>query len=408
MAILIKGGLVKPISGPDIPEGDVLVERGKIAAVGRKLKAPANCRVIDARGLLVTPGLVEAHCHVGLHGEASRWEGNDINESSSPVTPHMRAIDGFRPDDEGIALALEAGVTTAVTGPGSANVIGGTFAAVKLVGNDVDEMVVRNPVAMKVAFGENPKGVYGQNGRKAPVTRMAVAGLLRETLYKARKYKADIEEAEKEGKPRPFDLQMEAMLPVIDGEIPLKAHAHRADDILTALRIAEEFGIKITLDHCTDGALIVGRLSKAGRPCLVGPSFGGKTKQELAHKSFETAGILDKAGVEVCIITDAPVTPLQYLPLCAGLAIKAGMKEESAWRAITLNPAHVAGIDDRVGSLEPGKDADIVLFDGNPLREIAARPRLVMVDGKVRLFAGMDKSPSRVSGSDVLKMESAP
>ncbi len=383
MALLIKGGYIKPISGPDIPEGDILVDRGKIAAIGKKVKAPANCKVIDAHGLIVTPGLIEAHCHLGLHGEASRWEGSDINERSNPVTPHMRAIDGFRPDDEAVGIALEAGITTAVAGPGSANVIGGTFAAVKLVGNDVDEMVVRNPVAMKIAFGENPKGAYGQNGRKEPVTRMAVAGLLRETLYKARKYKADIAEAEKEGKPRPFDLRMEAMLPVIDGEIPLKAHAHRADDILTALRIAEEFGVKITLDHCTDGALIVDRLAKAGRPCLVGPSLGGKTKPELAHKTFETAGILDKAGVEVCIITDAPVTPLQYLPLCAGLAVKAGMKMESAWRAITLNPARVAGIDDRVGSLEPGKDADIVLFEGDPLREIAACPRLVMVDGRI-------------------------
>ena len=387
MALLIKGGYIKPISSPDIPEGEILVERGKIAAIGRKVKAPANCRVIDAHGLLVTPGLVEAHCHLGLHGEATRWEGTDINERSNPVTPHMRAIDGFRPDDEAVAIALAAGVTTAVTGPGSANVVGGTFAAIKLVGHDVDAMVLKSPVAMKVAFGENPKGCYGQNGQKAPVTRMAVAGLLRETLYKARKYRDDIAAADKEGKPRPFDLQMEAMLPVINGEIPLKAHAHRADDILTALRVAEEFGVKITLDHCTDGALIVDRLAKAGRPCLIGPSFGSKTKQELAHKSFETVGILDRAGVEVCIITDAPVIPLQYLPLCAGLAIKAGLKEESAWRAITLNPARVAGIADRVGSLEPGKDADIVLFEGNPLREIAAHPRFVIVDGKVAIKA---------------------
>ncbi len=383
MATLIKGGLVKPISGPDIPEGEVLVERGKIVAVGRKVKAPAKCGVIDARGLIVTPGLVEAHCHLGLHGEASRWEGADINERSNPITPHMRAIDGFRPDDEAVPIALAAGITTAVTGPGSANVMGGTFAAIKLVGNDVDSMILKSPVAMKIAFGENPKGCYGQNGLKAPVTRMAVAGLLRETLYKARKYKEDIAAAEKEGKPRPFDLQMEALQPVINGEIPLKAHAHRADDILTALRVADEFGVKITLDHCTDGALIVDRLVKAGRPCLIGPSFGSKSKQELAHKTFATAGILDNAGVEVCIITDAPVIPLQYLPLCAGLAIKAGMKEESAWRAITLNPARAAGIDDRVGSLEPGKDADIVVFDGNPLREIGAHPRFVMVGGKI-------------------------
>ena len=383
MSLLIKDGYLKTISGQDIAKGDILVEGGKIASIGRKVNAPARCRVIDARGLLVTPGLIDAHCHVGLQGEASRWEGMDINEISNPVTPHLRAIDGFRPDDEAVGIALAAGVTTAVTGPGSDNVIGGTFAAIKLVGNDVDSMILKNPVAMKIAFGENPKECYGQNGRKTPVTRMAVAGLLRETLFKARKYRDDLAAAEKEGKPRPFDFQMEAMLPVINGEIPLKAHAHRADDILTAIRVANEFGVGITLDHCTDGALIVEQLVKAGRPCLIGPSFGSKSKQELAHMSFETAGILDKAGLEVCIVTDAPVIPLQYLPLCAGLAIKAGMKEESAWRAITLNPAHVAGIDDRVGSLEPGKDADIVLFEGNPLREIAARPRFVMVDGKV-------------------------
>ena len=383
MSLLIKGGYLKTISGQDIAKGDILVDGGKIAAIGRKVNEPARCRVIDARGLLVTPGLIDAHCHVGLQGEASRWEGMDINEISNPVTPHLRAIDGFRPDDEAVGIALAAGVTTAVTGPGSDNVIGGTFAAIKLVGNDVDSMILKNPVAMKIAFGENPKECYGQNGRKTPVTRMAVAGLLRETLFKARKYRDDLAAAEKEGKPRPFDFQMEAMLPVINGEIPLKAHAHRADDILTAIRVANEFGVGITLDHCTDGALIVEQLVKAGRPCLIGPSFGSKSKQELAHMSFETAGILDKAGLEVCIVTDAPVIPLQYLPLCAGLAIKAGMKEESAWRAITLNPAHVAGIDDRVGSLEPGKDADIVLFEGNPLREIAARPRFVIVDGKV-------------------------
>ena len=383
MSLLVKGGYLKTISGQDIAKGDILVEGGKIAAIGGKVNAPARCRVIDARGLLVTPGFIDAHCHVGLQGEASRWEGMDINEISNPVTPHLRAIDGFRPDDDAVGLALAAGVTTAVTGPGSDNVIGGTFAAIKLAGHDVDSMILKNPVAMKIAFGENPKECYGQNGRKAPVTRMAVAGLLRETLFKARKYRDDLAAAEKEGKPRPFDFQMEAMLPVVNGEIPLKAHAHRADDILTAIRVANEFGVGITLDHCTDGALIVEQLVKAGRPCLIGPSFGSKSKQELAHMSFETAGVLDKAGLEVCIVTDAPVIPLQYLPLCAGLAIKAGMKEESAWRAITLNPAHVAGIDDRVGSLEPGKDADIVLFEGDPLREIAARPRFVIVDGKI-------------------------
>lgn len=381
-AILIKGGLVKPISGPDIENGEVLILSGKIAAVGKKVKAPAKCRVIDASGCLVTPGLIDAHCHIGIDESSVRWEGNDTNEYSSPVTPQIRGIDGISPCDAAIPDALAAGVTTVLTGPGSANVIGGTFAAVKLYGNCIDEMVVKSPVAMKIAFGENPKGCYGQNGRKAPVTRMQIAALLRETLFKTRKYMSDIAEAEKEGKPRPYDIQLEPLIPVLKGEIPLKAHAHRADDILTAIRIAKEFGVKLTLDHCTEGHLIVKQLVEADRPCLIGPSLSSKSKYELRNKSFATPGILDKAGLEVCIVTDSPVIPQEYLALCAGLAVKAGMKEEAAWRAITLNPAHVGGIDDRVGSLEVGKDADIIVFDGNPLREIAAAPKYVFVDGE--------------------------
>ena len=380
---LVKGGIVKTMAGPDISGGSILVDGGKIVAVGRRLKAPEGCEVIDASGCIVTPGLVDAHCHVGLHEEAVRWEGLDINERSDPVTPQLRAIDAICPTDEGLSLALAAGVTSCLTGPGSANVMGGTFVAIKLHGDCVDDMVIRNPVAMKIAFGENPKGCYGQNGGKAPVTRMAIASLLRDTLFQAARYRDEKAAAEKEGKTPPFNLKYEALQPVLSGEIPLKAHAHRADDIATALRIAEEFGLRLTLDHCTEGALIVDHLAKAGRPCLIGPSLGSKSKFELKNKSFATAGILDNAGIEVSIITDAPVIPLEYLPLCAGLAIKAGMKEESAWRAITINPAKAGGIDARVGSLEPGKDADIVAFDGNPLREIAARPRFVMVDGEV-------------------------
>ncbi len=380
---LIKCGVVKPICGDDIEKGEILVDGGKIRAVGRRLKAPRGCKTIDAGDCLVTPGLVDAHCHVGLHEEAVRWEGLDINERSDPVTPQLRAIDGLCPTDEGLSLALAAGVTSCLTGPGSANVMGGTFVAIKLYGDCVDDMVIRNPVAMKIAFGENPKGCYGQNGSKTPVTRMAIASLLRDTLFRAVRYREEKEAAKKEGKTPPFDIKLEALQPVLSGEIPLKAHAHRADDIATALRIAEEFGLRITLDHCTEGALIVDRLVKAGRPCLIGPSLGSKSKHELRNKSFKTPGILDAAGVEVSIITDAPVIPLEYLPLCAGLAVKAGMKEESAWRAITLNPARAGGIDARVGSLEPGKDADIVAFSGNPLREIAAKPRFVMVDGEV-------------------------
>lgn len=387
--LLIKGGYVKPITGEDIEDGEVLVDGGKIVAVGRGLDVPAGTEVFDASGCLVTPGLIDAHCHIGMHEEGIRWEGNDTNEYSSPVTPELRAIDGINPRDEAFALALAGGVTTAVTGPGSANVLGGTFCALKLYGDCVDDMVIRDPVAMKIAFGENPKGCYGNDGKKRPVTRMAVAAILRETLTKAKRYEEEIAAAERDpSKRRPFDMQMEALLPVIRREIPLKAHAHRAGDILTALRIAREFDIDITLDHVTEGHLIAGRLAKENRPVLVGPSFGSKSKFELREKTFETPGILHRAGLEICIITDAPVIPLYYLPLCAGLAVREGLDEAEAWRAITINPARVAGIEARVGSLEPGKDADIAVFRGDPLREICARARQVFVGGQPVLTVG--------------------
>ena len=375
--LLIRNGYVKTITRGDLPCADILVEGGKIAAIGEHLEAPEGCEVFEAEGMLVTPGLMDAHTHIGLDEEAVRWEGDDYNEMSSPVTPEMRGIDGINPQDEAFRLALEGGVTCAVTGPGSANVIGGTFSAIKLHGDCVDDMILRDPVAMKAAFGENPKGCYGQRDRKKPVTRMGIAALLRETLAKAKRY-AGKKDA---GEDVPFDFQLEAMLPVIRREIPLKCHAHRADDMLTALRIAEEFGIDITLDHCTDGHLIAGILAKKGRPVLVGPSLGDKSKFELKNKTFETPAILHKAGLEVCLITDAPVIPLYYLPLVAGLAVREGLPEDAAWRAITINPARVAGVESRVGSLEAGKDADIAVFDENPLHSIQARAKAVFVNG---------------------------
>ena len=382
--ILLQGGFVRPISSEDLPVGDVLLgDDGKIAAVSAHLDVPADARVVDCTGCIVAPGFIDAHCHIGMDEEGVRWEGNDTNEYSSPVTPEMRAIDGINPRCEAFANALTGGVTTAVTGPGSANVLGGTFVALKLHGNCVDDMIVKNPVAMKIAFGENPKGCYGQKGNKEPVTRMAVAAMLREQLFKAKRYAESVAAAEADPtKERPFDMQLEALLPVLRKEIPLKAHAHRADDILTALRIAGEFDVDITLDHVTEGHLIVDQLVKAGKPVLVGPSLGSKSKVELREKSFETPGILNRAGLKVCIITDAPVIPLYYLPLCAGLAVKAGLDEQAAWRAITLNPAEVVGIDGRVGSLEVGKDADVSVFEGNPLRDIQCKTRAVFIEGK--------------------------
>ncbi len=381
--LLIRGGLVKPLSGPDLPGGQVLIDGGRIAAVGTDLSVPEGTEVWDASGCVVTPGLVDAHTHIGLDEEAIRWEGADYNETSDPVTPHMRGIDGINPQDEAFRLALQGGVTAAVTGPGSANVIGGTFVAIRLAGRTADEMVLKDPAAMKAAFGENPKGCYGQQGRKAPVTRMGVAALLRETLEKTRRYAEEIAEAEADStKKRPYDAKLEAMLPVIRREIPLKCHAHRADDMLTAIRVAEEFGIRLTLDHCTDGHLIADILAEKGYPVLVGPSLGNKSKFELKNKTFATPGILYRAGLEVCIITDAPVIPLYHLALCAGLAVREGLPEDAAWRAITLNPARVAGVADRIGSLEAGKDADIAVFSSDPLHDIQAVAKQVFVCGK--------------------------
>lgn len=377
--LLIKNGYVKTMAGADIENGSVLIgDNGKIIAVGKDISAE-GAEVIDADGRLVTPGCVEAHCHIGLKTSSMRWEGSEINEKSDPITPQMRAIDGINPMDETFYEAIKGGITTACTGPGSANVVGGTFVAIKLFGNRVDNMIVKYPLAMKCAFGENPKNAYGQASKKAPLTRMATAALLRELLFKSKNYLA----AKEAGKDPAFDIKLEAMIPVIKREIPLKAHAHRADDILTAIRIAKEFDVKLTLDHCTDGALIADELAKEGYPAFIGPSFASKSKPELSHKSFETAKILDEAGVKISIITDSNVTPLETLTMWAGYAINEGLSEESAWKAITINPAESNEIADRVGSLEVGKDGDVVIWEKNPLYNIGTCAYKTIIDGKV-------------------------
>ena len=378
--ILIQNGYIKPMVGADMENGCVLMgDDGKILAVGKALEAPAGAQIIDAGGRLVTPGCVEAHCHIGLDNEGMGWEGHDYNEIVDPITPQMRAIDSIYPQDEAFENAIRGGVTSACTGPGSANVVGGTFAAIKLTGKRVDKMLIKEAVAMKCAFGENPKRCYGQNGKKSPMTRMGTAALLRELLFKTRRYLQDKEEGKNPG----FDMKLEAMIPVIKGELPLKAHAHRADDILTAIRIAKEFGLKLTLDHCTDGAVIADELAEEGYAAFVGPTLGNKSKIELRSKSFTTPAALYDAGVKVSIITDAPVIPLQNLPLCAGLAADAGLPYEEAWKAITINPAVSTGIGDRVGSLEPGKDADIVIWTADPITTVAAAAWMTIVDGKI-------------------------
>lgn len=378
--ILIKNGHIKTMGGVEYQNGSVLIgDDGKIVSVGDHIEETTEMTVIDADGRLVTPGCVEAHCHIGIHNSSMRWEGADYNEKSDPVTPQMRAIDGINPMDETFENAVKGGVTSACTGPGSANVVGGTFVAIKLVGKRVDDMIIKNPVAMKCAFGENPKGAYGQSGGKAPVTRMGTAALLRELLNKSRNYFV----AKEAGENPTYDAKLEAMVPVISKEIPLKAHAHRADDIFTAIRIAKEFNVKLTIDHCTEGSLIAEELAKEGYPSFVGPSFGSKSKIELKEKTFDTIAILHKAGVPISIITDAPVIPIEHLTLCAGMAIAAGLPYDEAWKAITINPANQTGIGERVGSLEIGKDGDVVIWNADPLITLGAAAYITVIDGKV-------------------------
>lgn len=380
--LFIKNGLIYTMKGEVIENGSILIKDGKIKEVGKDIIAPLDAKVIDVEGRMVTPGFIDAHCHLGMWEESIGFEGSDGNEMTDPVTPQLRAIDAINPMDISFREAYEGGVTTAITGPGSANVIGGTFAAIKTYGHRIDNMIIKEPVAMKVAFGENPKRVYhGQ--KKSPMTRMATASILRETLFKAKSYLEKKENAEEPSKMPEFDMKMEALIPVLKKEIPVKAHAHRADDIFTSLRIAKEFDIDITLDHCTEGHLIAEDLAKEGKGAIVGPSFGNRSKFELKNKTFETPKVLNEAGVKIAITTDAPVIPLQHLALCAGIAHKSGLDEIEALKAITINPAEIIGLDDRLGSIEPGKDADIVVFDGNPIKDIDSEAYMTIIDGNI-------------------------
>lgn len=358
---------------------DILIEDGKIRTVEPSLPIPEGCEVVDADGLSVYPGFVDAHCHVGLDGTGIGYEGQDYNELNDPVTPQLRAQDGINPFDSALLAAAHAGVTCIGTGPGSSNALGGTFIAIKTTGRRVDDMIVKAPVAMKCAFGENPKRCYKSNGI---TSRMTNAALIREMLAKAIQYKEKKEAAGEDVSKQPaYDMKCEALLPVLNHEIPLKAHAHQANDLFTALRIAREFGLDITLEHVTEGHLICDELAREQVPLAVGPTLTNATKFELQNKSWTTPGILADAGCQVSIITDAPVIPINYLPLCAGLAKKAGMKEEDALAAITINPAHHLGIADRVGSLEPGKDADLVITDGCPF-SVETAVKTVYIEGK--------------------------
>lgn len=378
--LLVKNGTVYDVVSRKAKPRDILIEDGKIKKIAKTIKPKEGCKVIDAEGLNVYPGFVEAHCHTGLHGSGIGFEGADYNEMTDIITPQMRAIDGINPFDPTLAEAMRAGVTTICTGPGSSNVLGGQFCVIKTVGKRVDDMVIEPYAAMKCAFGENPKRCYREKNNSS---RMATAAKLREMLAKAVEYDRKKRAAEDDPDKAPaFDQKLEALLPVVRGEKPLKAHAHQANDIFTAVRIAREFGVKITLEHVTEGHLIADELAAEDLPLAVGPSLTHASKFELQNKTFKTPGILAGKGCHVSIITDAPVIPQSYLPLCASLAMKSGMDEFDALRAITINPAEHAGVSDRVGSIEEGKDADLVIIDG-AFHEIASTVRYVIVNGKV-------------------------
>jgi imidazolonepropionase-like amidohydrolase len=381
--MIIRNALIHDAVNPVPYQGDILIRDGKLISVGEKAKE--DDEILDAAGLNAYPGFIDAHSHIGLDGYGGPTGTTyDYNEMNDICCPQLRGFDSYYALDPAIPMALAGGVTTVAAGPGSANVLGGTFFAVKLYGNTVEENMLREAIGMKCAFGENPKRCYKD---KCDSARMTTAAKLREMLFEARDYKLRKEAAGSDYSKYPkFDMKMEALIPVLDRSIPLKAHAHRSDDIMTALRIAREFNVRITIEHCTEGHLIVNELKEADVPVAVGPTLTNASKLELLNKSWTTPGILASAGLQVSIITDAPVIPQQYLPLCAGLAVKAGMDPFRALQAITINPAKHIGVEYRVGSLEVGKDADIVLTDGNPMVSDTV-VRYVIVDGKV-LFRG--------------------
>lgn len=380
--LVIRQGLVHDAVHRSPYMADILVEEGKIKKILPKLEEDTikNAKILDAAGLWVYPGFVEAHCHLGLDGYGIGFEGADYNEVTDSLTPQLSAVDGLNPQDESIRFAMEAGVTCVAAGPGSSNVLGGTFTVYKTVGKRIDDMIVKERAAMKCAFGENPKVCYKE---KDNYSRMSTASKIRIMLMRTREYLAKQEAAGEDiWKRPPYDPKLEALIPVIQGTLPLKAHVHQANDIYTAIRIAKEFHVGLALDHCTDGSLIADDLAKEGYPVAVGPSLGHATKFELKNKSFATPGDLVQAGCQVSIITDSPVIPQQYLALCAGLAVKSGMDEFEALKAITIQAARHIGVQDRVGSLEVGKDADLVIAAGNPLVS-DTKIQFVIIDGKV-------------------------
>ncbi|GAA2404293.1 amidohydrolase [Nonomuraea africana] len=380
MNIAITSGYVVPVEGDPIDGGTVLIQDGKIVAVGRDVDIPDGVQVVDAQGGWVLPGFVEAHGHLGVHEEADGWAGQDTNEMTDPNGARLRALDAINPGDLGFADALSGGVTTAVIKPGSGNPIGGQTVAVKCWGRTVEEMLVREPVSVKSALGENPKRVYGDQ-KKLPSTRQGVAAVIRDAFRKAQDYQARRDHAAAEGKPFDRDSTLEILGRVLDGELPWCQHTHRADDIVTALRLADEFGYRVIINHGTEGHLIADVLAERQIPVIIGPLFTSRSKVELRNRSLRNPGILARAGVELAITTDHPVVPIHFLVYQATLAVKEGLDRDTALRSITVNPAKIMGLADRVGSLKPGLDGDVVIWSGDPL-DIMSRALRVYVDGR--------------------------
>lgn len=371
--LLIKNGLLYTMEAAQPQRADLLIDGGKIIEIADRIEPTERMEVLDVPEMRVFPGFIDAHSHIGIAEEKTSGQGDESNEGTNPLTPCLRAIDAINPMDSAFHNALAAGITGVMVGPGSSNAIGGQFAFIKTDGRRVDDMIVLAPAALKLAFGENPMTNYGTNGNM-PSTRMGIASLIREEFFLARQY------FDAGGEPKTFG--MECYRELFEGKIPLKAHVHRADDIFTAIRIAKEFGLGLTLDHCTEGHLIADKIAQSGFPAIVGPSLAARTKEEVGLSDFKTAGILQKAGVQVALTTDHPVSRIQYLPLCAALAVKEGMDMWAALRAITIEAAHICRVDDRLGSLAVGKDADIAILDGDPL-DVFSSVRYTIISGRI-------------------------
>jgi imidazolonepropionase-like amidohydrolase len=388
--LAIVGGRVVSVAGPPVEDGVVLVADGRIEAVGRDLRVPEGAERVDAAGKVVLPGLVDAHTHLGVHEEAEGWAGQDTNEMTDPVTPQVRALDAINPADLGFADAVAGGVLTVNVNPGSGNPIGGQSAAIRSAGRTVDEMLLRAPSGLKSALGENPKRVYGDR-KQLPSTRLGTAAVIRDALVKTRNYLDKLDRGD-DGDPPERDLRWEALGLVLAGEIPWRQHCHRADDIATALRLADEFGYRLVIDHGTEAVLLADRLAERGVPVLIGPLLTSRSKVELRNRSLANPGRLAEAGVELGIITDHPVVPIHLLHVQAALAVREGLDPAAALRAVTLTPARVLGLDDRLGSLEPGKDATLCVWSGDPL-DARSRVEAAWIEGRQVFGADPDHPP---------------